>query len=274
MSGNQDDLYDEGSLESLVELVKAGHPAVLAALLERIQAGDSSALAVLVERAKTRDAVTLAVLVKRARTRDPAALAALIERAKTNARGAFDILAGRYYIHIKIYIRSLVHDESAVEDLTQDTFLKAWMGLPSLKKSSSFGSWLRQIAKNLVTDHQRKSPKTLPIPLEQEGQWIDVGGEAADPATVVPAREYKKEIMRRVFKDFLQQGKRKHLECFRLRTFTNKSDEEIGKMLGIGPISVGVYCSQVRAALCKERDLENWITMEKGEESNGRDFMR
>lgn len=46
------------------------------------------------------------------------------------------------------YLRRLCRDESLAEELTQETFFRAYINLPSLRKEESAPSWLCQIAKN------------------------------------------------------------------------------------------------------------------------------
>ena len=46
------------------------------------------------------------------------------------------------------YLRRLCRDESLAEELTQETFFRAYMNLASLRKEESAPSWLCQIAKN------------------------------------------------------------------------------------------------------------------------------
>lgn len=50
------------------------------------------------------------------------------------------------------------------DDLTQETFLRAWQRLPSLQDPARFGPWLASIARNLATDHLRQRPRIAPMP--------------------------------------------------------------------------------------------------------------
>lgn len=55
-------------------------------------------------------------------------------------------------------------DEASVDDLVQETFLRAWRGLPRFTFRSSLKTWVYRIAMNTAIDHQRKrslSPLTL-----------------------------------------------------------------------------------------------------------------
>ncbi|MCS7297701.1 MAG: RNA polymerase sigma factor [Bacteroidia bacterium] len=58
----------------------------------------------------------------------------------------FELLVKKHYQQVKGWIRRWVQDEAAVEDLTQETFLKAWQKCHTFKGASLFSSWLYRIA--------------------------------------------------------------------------------------------------------------------------------
>ena len=49
-----------------------------------------------------------------------------------------------------------VRNAETARDLAQDTALRAWQRLDSLRNPQSFGPWLRQIAANAARDHLRR----------------------------------------------------------------------------------------------------------------------
>jgi len=81
--------------------------------------------------------------------------AALVIRARQGDKQAFDVLYVRYCGQIKRYLSRMVGDDNAACDLAQDTFLKAWSQLPSLREPTRFTSWLYRIAQNCARDYQR-----------------------------------------------------------------------------------------------------------------------
>lgn len=54
------------------------------------------------------------------------------------------------------YIFLLVRNKETSEDLTQETFIKAYRNIKSFRKESSIYTWLTQIARNTVFDFYRK----------------------------------------------------------------------------------------------------------------------
>ena len=55
------------------------------------------------------------------------------------------------------YLRSLIGDDSSVDDLFQQSMLVAWRRLPDYDRTRPFGPWLRGIAQRLVLEHRRRS---------------------------------------------------------------------------------------------------------------------
>ncbi len=69
-------------------------------------------------------------------------------------------LVGEYQTAILNYIFRLVGDRDVAEDLTQDTFIKAWRALDRLELDGDAEprrrAWLYRIAHNTATDHLRR----------------------------------------------------------------------------------------------------------------------
>lgn len=68
----------------------------------------------------------------------------------------FELLENKYKKLIFSLIRKMVRNEEDVEDLTQDSFIKAFNALSSYNEDYSFSSWLYRIASNTCIDFLRK----------------------------------------------------------------------------------------------------------------------
>ena len=64
-------------------------------------------------------------------------------------------------------ILSWIKDPEDAKDLTQEVFLKAYQELASLRHPEQFRIWLRQIAKNLCQDWQRKRREVF-VPIDED----------------------------------------------------------------------------------------------------------
>jgi RNA polymerase sigma-70 factor, ECF subfamily len=88
----------------------------------------------------------------------------LVRRAKSGDPEAFAQLYDAYVERVYRYIFFRVSDDTAVEDLVSQAFLKAWQNLDRYKMGASpFIAWLYTIAKNLVIDHYRAQKELVPL---------------------------------------------------------------------------------------------------------------
>lgn len=72
----------------------------------------------------------------------------LVERARGGDARAFEMLVVRYRRRIERLIGRMTRDEGMIQDLAQETFLRAWRALPQFRGESAFYTWLYRIAVN------------------------------------------------------------------------------------------------------------------------------
>ena len=77
---------------------------------------------------------------------DPA-LGRLMERCRDGDRDAFEEVVDRYGLQLLRTARLILRDEALAEDAIQETFLKAWQRIRSLRDEDP-GPWLTRIAMN------------------------------------------------------------------------------------------------------------------------------
>ncbi len=86
----------------------------------------------------------------------------LITAAVRGKSSAFEPLYDHYHPQIYRFVFVKVGRREDAEDITHQVFLAAWQNIGKYKhRGHPFGSWLYQIARNLVIDHYRaKKPET------------------------------------------------------------------------------------------------------------------
>jgi RNA polymerase sigma-70 factor (ECF subfamily) len=75
---------------------------------------------------------------------------------------AFQTLFGEFQSQLKSYLYRMVTDRSVTEDLTHDTFIKAFSKLSTFNQDSSLKTWVFKIATNLAYDHLRTLKRWQP----------------------------------------------------------------------------------------------------------------
>ena len=98
---------------------------------------------------------------------------ALVQQAiGLNDPGAFEQLVRRHQPRILMLQRRFSGDRALAEDLSQETFLRAWRKLDSFRGTGRFSAWLAKLAYNVFLQHIRKSG----------GRKPDISIEAAESA--------------------------------------------------------------------------------------------
>lgn len=90
----------------------------------------------------------------------------LVEAARQGDRDAVDTLVRRYQVRIFNFARALTAVDADAEDLAQETFIRAFRGLPRFRGESSFKNWLYSIATNAARTHRGKR-------VRQSAVWDD-----------------------------------------------------------------------------------------------------
>lgn len=94
----------------------------------------------------------------------------LVERARAGDQAAFAQLFEQYHAPILNYLHRMVNDRPLAEDLTQDTFIKAYNALARTKPDLAFKAWLYRIATNTAISHLRRGKiiRFLPFLTDRE----------------------------------------------------------------------------------------------------------
>ena len=77
----------------------------------------------------------------------------LIERFLQGDKRAFEVLVVKYQRRIAALIERIVRNGAVAEELTQETFIKAYRALPQFRGESRFSTWLHTIARNTAVGH-------------------------------------------------------------------------------------------------------------------------
>lgn len=74
--------------------------------------------------------------------------ALLIERVKRGDVKAFEMLVVKYQRRIERLIGRMVRDVDLIQDIAQETFIRAYRAIPQFRGESAFYTWLYRIAVN------------------------------------------------------------------------------------------------------------------------------
>jgi len=99
---------------------------------------------------------------------------AVLARAQRGDHGAFHEIVDHYEGRLRVLAYHLLRDADQMNDALQDTFVKAWNGLPGFRGDAALGTWLHQICYRICLDYLRRQ-KLRPA-------GVELADDFADPA--------------------------------------------------------------------------------------------
>lgn len=102
---------------------------------------------------------------------------ALVIRAQQGDADAFAELVRRHEDRMHAVVRRLVDDEHEAQEITQETFLRAWRGIRGFNGEAQFSTWLYRIG---VNEANRRLKRTANAVMDRSLE--DLTQEPPDPA--------------------------------------------------------------------------------------------
>lgn len=152
-------------------------------------------------------------------------------------RHAFGELVEAYSDRLRSFLLSLTRgDVALVDDLAQDTFLKAYLSIRSLRAVTQFRIWLFRIAYNEFISHMRRSGKACPL-------------DDSDGADIADEEEEESEISDTTLAEALMSLTDAQRTVVQLFYFEELSIARITSVTGICQNSVKSHLSRARRRL-------------------------
>ena len=125
-----------------------------------------------------------------------------------------------HYMRVFSYAMTLSGDRELAEEITQETFFRAFNKAREFRQESDEVTWLCAIAKNCFYDEKRRQSKTAPIPEEipDPGKEIELAAADRDSSFRIHVALHSLEEPYR--------------EIFELRVFGELSFRDIGTIFG------------------------------------------
>jgi len=149
----------------------------------------------------------------------------LVARASQGDQEAFRLIFERYSRPVISFIYDLVSDRSLAEELTQETFVRAFRSLHTLRQETKLSTWLFGIAKNVAREALRARVRdSRHVDLDSV---LDLSDLAPVPVNQLLSKELNELIQRSLA--LLDDDKRL---VFTLKVFQQCSYEEIADITG------------------------------------------
>jgi RNA polymerase sigma-70 factor (ECF subfamily) len=151
----------------------------------------------------------------------------LIARARRGDEEAFRLIFERYTRPIISFIFYMVNQQCLAEELAQETFIRAYRSLSTLRDDSKLSTWLFGIAKNTARESIRER--------HRESGQVELTHSAArmmhapEPS---PAGELLDKELSQLVRDALQKLDEDKRVVFTLKVYQQRSYDEIAELTG------------------------------------------
>ncbi len=112
--------------------------------------------------------------------------AELVARVQRGDKQAFDLLVIKYQRKIMRLLSRMIRDQSEIEDVAQEAFIKAYRALPQFRGDSAFYTWLYRIAINTARNwlaSNKRRPSTPSAFENEDGETFDETDNLTDNTT-------------------------------------------------------------------------------------------
>jgi RNA polymerase sigma-70 factor (ECF subfamily) len=186
----------------------------------------------------------------------------LVSATLRGDRQAYRTLVERYQARIFSMAYDVVRNKEDAEDVTQESFVKAFLSLDKFKGQSSFYTWLYRIAFNMAVDVRRKTSRRGGNHLEYKETLSvspsgrpDGTGESEQVSTLQSIEGPHEALVRkqaaRKIHEVLAKLSEEHRAVITLREIDGLNYDEISEALGIPKGTVMSRLFYARKALQK-----------------------
>jgi RNA polymerase sigma-70 factor (ECF subfamily) len=151
----------------------------------------------------------------------------LVSRACRGDHDAFRMIFERYSRPVLSFIYDQIGDRDAAEELAQETFVRAYRSLKSLREETKLSTWLFGIAKNVARESIRSKVRDRHNVDLDDDQVLDLSDRSPVPVNQLLDKEFNQVVQRSLAK--LDDDKRM---VFTLKVLHQRSYEEIAEITG------------------------------------------
>lgn len=169
----------------------------------------------------------------------------LLERIRSGAVDDFSEIVRRHQARVFAVLSRYERDAHRLEDLAQETFVKAWRALEQFDGRAPFEHWISRIAVRTALDHLRKRKRA-----QNEMGFDELGDDAldwlhSDGDDKEPSANAAREILGAALRELSPADQ----TVITLQEIEGRSTKEIAALMGISGVAVRVRALRARAKL-------------------------
>ena len=181
----------------------------------------------------------------------------IIRKVKSGDVNAFEEIVKLYEKRICQTIYFMVKDDSIVEDIAQEVFIKIYKNLSRFNEQSSLYTWIYRITMNACYDEIKKEQKiktfSTYIEVDDHEEEVEIEDETQDVENIIE-NEFDKQMLIKAIKNLPSESR----ALIVLRDIKGFSYWEISDMLKLKLGTVKSKISRARLALKNELEKQGY----------------
>lgn len=166
----------------------------------------------------------------------------LVARARAGDQEAFRLLFVRFSRPVFQFIYQLVSQRDLADELTQETFVRAYRNLNQLRDDSRFSTWLFGIGHNVAREFLRAKQRQI----ESLSEEIN---ESEDTRSISPVDGVLEKELNLAIEKALQELDEERRAIFVLKVFQQRSYQEIVEITGFSLAKIKTELHRARLKL-------------------------
>lgn len=128
----------------------------------------------------------------------------LVLRVQAGDKRAFELLVIKYQRKVVRLLSRIIRNQSEIEDVSQEAFIKAYRAIGSFRGDSAFYTWLYRIAvntaKNYLISQGRRAPTSTGYDAEEAENFEDAAGlhDTATPDSLLMSKQIGEIVNRTI----------------------------------------------------------------------------
>ncbi len=174
----------------------------------------------------------------------------LVEQTLGGSEDAFRALVVRYERRVYNLLARILRNPSVAEELTQETFLKAFTHLRSFDPGYKFSNWILKIAHNAAIDAmRRRGPQEVSLDQPGEREEAKLDAWLVDPKSGAAAEMVERQDAGRLLRAAMDRLRPEYRQAVVLRYQEDLSYEEIADITGWPVGTIKSHLHRARAEM-------------------------
>ncbi|MFY0629448.1 MAG: sigma-70 family RNA polymerase sigma factor [Flavobacteriaceae bacterium] len=149
-----------------------------------------------------------------------------IQKAKEGNQSSFNFLLDHFWSDVYLYQLKRTNNDNDAEDITIQSFSRAFDKIDSFDENYQFKTWLITISKNIHIDLVRKNKSSIKIETTKESEAYSIVDDNPTPEDKIITEQNLAKLLRDI-----KQLKPKYQEVIQLRYFQELSYKEISNQI-------------------------------------------